>query len=258
LRGAGRAVFAGAGAFGLATTFGCGRDCRSRRFRPALASAGWMSAAAHARTISLHTTGGSRSTKARRLDVMSVLRLAAPERRDRGWRAGSGSGTLAKNRVPLSTESTKKSEFAAPYGGCYPRGMRIAALDVGDARIGVAVSDELGLTVRGVGVVKRVGGRRDLEALARVLEPLAPGRLVVGLPLNMDGTEGPRATKTRAFGERAAAHLALPVEFWDERLTTFEAEQLLREAGVPPRRRRARIDAAAASVILRDYLAARR
>ncbi len=122
----------------------------------------------------------------------------------------------------------------------------------------VAVSDEPGLTVRGVGVVKRVGGRRDLDAIARLLAPHAPERIVVGLPLNMDGTEGPRAAKTRAFGARVAAHLGLPVEFWDERLTTVEAEQLLREAGVPARRRRARLDAAAASVILRDYLAARK
>src|SRR5438034_5694085 len=68
--------------------------------------------------------------------------------------------------------------------------MRIAALDVGEARIGVAVSDELGITAQGLGVVRRVGGRRDLEALAALLTPYAPSRLVVGLPLDMRGTEG--------------------------------------------------------------------
>src|SRR6266705_1925727 len=101
--------------------------------------------------------------------------------------------------------------------------MRIAALDVGEARIGVAVSDELGITAQGLGVVRRVGGRRDLEALAALLTPYAPSRLVVGLPLDMRGTEGAAAVRVRAFAERAAAHLALPLEFWDERLTTVAA-----------------------------------
>src|SRR5437667_12023414 len=103
--------------------------------------------------------------------------------------------------------------------------MRIAALDVGEARIGVAVSDELGITAQGLGVVRRVGGRRDLEALAALLTPYAPSRLVVGLPLDMRGTEGAAAVRVRAFAERAAAHLALPLEFWDERLTTRSEER---------------------------------
>ena len=136
--------------------------------------------------------------------------------------------------------------------------MRIAALDVGDARVGLAVSDELGLTVRGLGIIRRVGGQRDLEALRRVLEPVGPERLVVGLPLNMDGTEGPRAKKTRTFGERVGAHLGIPIEFWDERLTTVEADQILRDAKVNWRRRKGLVDEVAATVILRDYLAARR
>jgi putative Holliday junction resolvase len=133
--------------------------------------------------------------------------------------------------------------------------MRLAALDVGDARIGVAVCDELGLTVRGLGNVRRAGGRRDLDAVAALLVPLAPQRIVVGLPLNMDGSEGPQAAKVRAFGERLAAHLTLPVEFWDERLTTVEAERALRGAGMSRARRRERIDQEAAAIILESYLA---
>ncbi len=136
--------------------------------------------------------------------------------------------------------------------------MRIAALDVGDARVGVAVSDELGIGVHGIGVVRRSGGHRDLEALAGLLAPYAPTHLVVGLPLNMDGSEGPRATRTRVFGERVGMHLGLPVEFWDERLTTFEAEDRLRRIEPRPRRRRLRVDQVAATVILEDYLAHRR
>src|SRR5207247_10399366 len=103
--------------------------------------------------------------------------------------------------------------------------MRIAALYVGEARIGVAVSDELGITAQGLGVVRRVGGRRDLEALGALLAPYAPSRLVVGLPLDMRGTAAAAAARVRAFAERAAAHLALRLEFWAARLTTVAAER---------------------------------
>ena len=133
--------------------------------------------------------------------------------------------------------------------------MRLAALDVGDARIGIAVCDELGLTIRGVGMVRRVGGRRDLDAVAAVVAPYEPTKLIVGLPLNMDGTAGPQAERVKAFAERLAAHLALPVELWDERLTTFEAQQTLRAAGVSRSRRRQLVDQEAAAIILESYLA---
>ncbi|HYV58201.1 MAG TPA: Holliday junction resolvase RuvX [Candidatus Nitrosopolaris sp.] len=132
--------------------------------------------------------------------------------------------------------------------------MRIAALDVGEARIGIAVSDELGLTAQGVGVVQRRGGRHDLEALAERLAPYQPERLVVGLPLNMNGTEGPQAEKVRAFATRAAEHLGLPLEFSDERLTTVAAERALLEADVSRRRRRELVDQVAATLILQTYL----
>jgi putative Holliday junction resolvase len=135
--------------------------------------------------------------------------------------------------------------------------MRIAALDVGDARIGVAVSDELGITAQGVGVVRRHGGRRDLEALAAILAPYAPEHLVVGLPLNMDGSEGRQAKRVRAFGTAAATHLGLPVDFWDERLTTWEAERVLVESDVRRRRRRQLVDQVAATLILEGFLARR-
>lgn len=133
--------------------------------------------------------------------------------------------------------------------------MRIAALDLGKARIGVAVCDELGLTVRGLGVVRRTGGRRDLEAIADLLRPLEPARLVVGLPLNMDGTEGPQAVWVRGFAEQIGTHLGLPVDLWDERLTTVEAEAALRAAGKHGARRRALVDQEAAAIILESYLA---
>jgi putative Holliday junction resolvase len=135
--------------------------------------------------------------------------------------------------------------------------MRIAALDVGEARIGVAVSDELGITAQPVGVVHRVGGRRDLDALAEMLAPYAPERLVVGLPLGLRGDEGPQAIRVRAFATKVGERLGLPVEFWDERLTTVAAERVLIEADVGRRRRRDVVDKMAASLILQGYLASR-
>jgi putative Holliday junction resolvase len=133
--------------------------------------------------------------------------------------------------------------------------MRMAALDVGDVRIGVAVSDELGLTVRGIATIRRVGGQRDLEAIARTLRPLAPERVVVGLPFNMDGTEGPQAARVRRFVAKLEPHLGVPVVLWDERLTSVAAEEALRAAGLRRDKRRALIDQEAAAVILESYLA---
>ena len=135
--------------------------------------------------------------------------------------------------------------------------MRIAALDVGEARIGVAVSDELGITAQGIGVVARVGGRRDLEALSALLEPYQPTVLVVGLPLELSGKEGPAAVKVRAFATKAAEHLAIPLEFQDERMTTVAAERALLEADLSRRRRRQVIDQVAATLILQTYLGRR-
>ena len=147
--------------------------------------------------------------------------------------------------------------IAGTPAGVYQQPMRIAALDVGDARVGVAISDELGLTTRGLGVVRRKGGVQDLEAIARLLQPYGPERLVVGLPLNMDGSEGPQAAKVRRFTARLVEHTGLAVEFWDERLTTVEAEEVMRETAVPRRQRRGLVDQVAAAGILRSYLARR-
>jgi putative Holliday junction resolvase len=135
--------------------------------------------------------------------------------------------------------------------------MRIAALDVGEARIGIAVSDELGITAQGIGVVERAGGQRDLDRLRDLLAPYAPERLVVGLPLEMSGNEGRQAGRVRAFAERAATHLGLPLEYWDERLTTVAAERTLLEADMSRRKRRQVIDKVAATIILQGYLARR-
>jgi putative Holliday junction resolvase len=132
--------------------------------------------------------------------------------------------------------------------------MSIIALDVGDKTIGVAAADDLGLAAQGLGTVWRKGDKHDFPALDRMLQGRDVTRYIVGWPLNMDGTEGPRAEKTRRFARRLRDVTHQPVLLWDERLSTFEAEQMLIERGVRRENRKEVIDMIAAQVILRGYL----
>ena len=147
------------------------------------------------------------------------------------------------------------SRPAAPAGGPTPQG-RAMALDVGGRRIGVAVGDETWLIATPWGYVTR--GRRDREELGRLVAEWRVSRLVVGLPTGLSGREGPQAAEVRAYAEPLAAALELPLEYWDERLTTAIAERALIAAGTRRRQRRERVDAVAAAVILQDYLDALR
>jgi putative Holliday junction resolvase len=143
---------------------------------------------------------------------------------------------------------------------------RTLALDVGDKRIGIAVSDDLGIIARGLSVYERVGARKDAAALCALIAENGCGAVVVGLPLNLDGSDSIQTEKVRDFAERLANSLrsnALPhieLILHDERFTTKIAEDVLREAGMSRKKRSAIIDAQAAVVILQDYLdiAARR
>ena len=132
--------------------------------------------------------------------------------------------------------------------------MSTIGLDVGDKTIGVAATDDLGMTAQGVGTVWRKGDRHDFPALDRMLAGREVERFVVGWPINMDGTEGPRALKTRRFAQRLRASTGRPVLMWDERLSTFEADQVLAESGMRRERRKEVIDMLAAQVILRSWL----
>src|SRR5262245_27761635 len=111
-------------------------------------------------------------------------------------------------------------------------------LDVGTKTVGVAVSDELGMTGQGVTTVRRTNLRADLEELAGLAAGHGVTELVVGLPMNMDGSEGPSAALARALGDKLAERTGLPVTYWDERLTTREAQRALVEADVSRARRR--------------------
>lgn len=132
--------------------------------------------------------------------------------------------------------------------------MRVMGLDVGTKTVGVAVSDELGITAQGVTTVRRKNKQVDLAGLRKLIEDYGVQRIVVGLPLNMDGSEGPRALACRKYGEELGLASGLPVTLWDERLTTVAAERALLEADVSREKRRAVIDQVAACLMLQGWL----
>jgi putative holliday junction resolvase len=136
--------------------------------------------------------------------------------------------------------------------------MRTMGLDVGTRTVGIAVSDALGITAQGVTTLRRTNLRADLAYLRRLAAEREVTRLVVGLPLNMDGSEGQRAAAARAFAEAAAKATELPLEYQDERLTTVAAERVLLEADVSRKKRKEVIDQLAAQLILQAWLDARR
>ncbi|OUN00865.1 MAG: Holliday junction DNA helicase RuvA [Firmicutes bacterium ZCTH02-B6] len=137
-------------------------------------------------------------------------------------------------------------------------GGRALGLDVGQRRIGVAVSDELGWTAQGVTVIERRSLREDVRRLAALAKQYGCARIVVGLPRRTDGRLGPEAQAVQAFGRQLESATGLPVEYWDERFSTAQARHTLLEAGVRRDRRRQVIDQLAASVILQAYLDRRR
>jgi len=139
--------------------------------------------------------------------------------------------------------------------------VRILALDVGDRRIGVALSDPSGTLASALTVIERSAKERDLRKIAALADEHQVAQVVVGLPRRMDGTVGEQAEKVQAFARGLQRFVSQPVVFWDERLTTAAAERMMIEAGMKRAKRRARIDAAAAALILQgylDYLAASR
>jgi putative holliday junction resolvase len=131
--------------------------------------------------------------------------------------------------------------------------MAIAALDLGARRIGIAVTDADGLSVHPLSTIERRSFGADLEAIRHALGSRQIDCLVVGLPLNMDGSEGPMARHARNFAARLAEAFAIEVKLQDERLSSFEAEKRLGSA-VRRRKKKRAIDALAAAVILESYL----
>jgi putative Holliday junction resolvase len=132
--------------------------------------------------------------------------------------------------------------------------MRVLALDVGDKRIGVAISDPTQSLARSLGVIERASCQEDFAAIAGLVGQYEVETVVVGYPRSLDGTTGQQAQKVEQFVAGLAKVLTVPVLLRDERLSTVSAQRLMREAGLRGKKMRERLDAAAAAVILQDYL----
>lgn len=135
-------------------------------------------------------------------------------------------------------------------------GRRVLAVDFGDRRTGLAVSDPTGAIVQPLPLIETEDLEELVERIVQEAERQEAGTVVVGMPLRLDGTAGSRAEKTRKLIDRLRASLSIPVEEWDERLTSAQAEELLREAGLSWRQRKGKLDKVAAVLILRSYLSA--
>lgn len=136
--------------------------------------------------------------------------------------------------------------------------MRVLGLDIGERRIGVAVSDPSGSIASPVRVLDARAVLGDPAPLLRLVDDYEVETVVVGLPLTMAGEEGPQARIARAAGEKLARRLPVPVVYWDERLSSAEARRVMTASGVSDRDKRGRVDMVAAAVFLQSYLDANR
>jgi putative holliday junction resolvase len=130
-------------------------------------------------------------------------------------------------------------------------------MDVGSRRIGLAISDPLGITAQGLETVHRQNKRKDFAQLERVIREHEVAEIVMGLPLRMSGAEGIQAEKMQVFAEEIRRRFKLPVHLWDERLTSAQANRLLRETEMSIKRRGAVVDQMAAVLILQSWMDAR-
>lgn len=134
---------------------------------------------------------------------------------------------------------------------------RILGLDVGSRRIGIAVSDPLGITAQGLQTLQRRNKRHDFQYLDRIVHDYAVKEIVVGLPLRMSGEAGTQSEKMQTFAEELRRHFKLPVHLWDERLTSAEANRLLRETELSIEKRAKAVDQMAAVLILQGWMEGR-
>jgi putative Holliday junction resolvase len=132
--------------------------------------------------------------------------------------------------------------------------MKILGLDIGDKRIGIAMSDALGCTAQGLTVLQRSGLDDDIGAIQELIDASQVSEVVVGLPKNMDGSLGEGAQKVMSFVSKLEESLSIPIVFWDERLSTAEATRVLLQADVSRNKRRKVVDKIAAVLILQGYL----
>jgi putative holliday junction resolvase len=134
---------------------------------------------------------------------------------------------------------------------------RVLGLDVGSRRIGMAISDPLGLTAQGLPTLQRQNKRLDFEQLAKIISDYQISEIVVGYPLRLSGMEGIQSEKMQLFAEELRKKFGLPVHLWDERLTSTQANRLLRETDLSIKKRGQAVDRMAAILILQNWMEAR-
>ena len=132
--------------------------------------------------------------------------------------------------------------------------MRILGIDYGDARVGVAVTDPLGITAQGVRTIKNTGKKRLLAELSEIIGEYKPGKIVIGMPKNMDGTSGFRAEATYKFAEALKSVYDGEIAFYDERLSTMGASRFLNETNTRGQKRKNVLDTVSACIILEGYM----
>lgn len=131
---------------------------------------------------------------------------------------------------------------------------RVLALDFGKRRIGLAISDELGITAQGIPTFYRTTLREDLRLLVQLIHERQVTQLLMGLPLHMSGREGRQVVWVKEFGDRLAAESGVPIEYWDERLTSVEANRVLKQSGVSIQKRARAVDQLSAVILLESFL----
>ena len=135
--------------------------------------------------------------------------------------------------------------------------MRILALDLGEKNIGLAISDKLGLIAQGLATLRHQTKDEDIYAIANILKVHHITEVVVGMPVNLDGSLGKKAQEVAVFLEDLKKKITLPIKVWDERFTSVQAERVLLEAGLSRKKRKGKIDQLAARLILQNYLDAK-
>ena len=152
----------------------------------------------------------------------------------------------------MPSEPTRSQNGLGP-----PSLARVLGLDVGSKRIGLAISDPLGITAQGLETIQRQNKRLDFDPLEKVIREYAVAEIVVGYPLRMSGAEGIQAEKMQRFAEELRQRFPLPVHLWDERLSSAQANRLLRETEMSIKRRGQVVDQMAAVLILQSWMDAR-
>jgi putative Holliday junction resolvase len=163
-----------------------------------------------------------------------------------------------KSRAERVASDEVVRPILAKTASSQPAARRILGLDVGSRRIGIAVSDPLGITAQGLDTLQRRNKRTDLAALEQVIRQYAIREIVVGLPLRMSGAEGTQSDKMQLFAEELRKRFHLPVHLWDERLTSAEANRLLRETELSIEKRAKAVDRMAAVLILQGWMEKKR